>query len=424
MDFHSKEEASQSQTVNEDKVPTTNDDDEDKASTTNDDDKDKASTTNDDDQDKASTTNDNEEFGEIEKNPPVEPAEYPISEDKRKDLLRQIIEEERTPSSDDDDGDYEEPDDDQPVHPSHYSVPEDEITSADEDEDDDKDEKEDEDELEEEEDWSKNKTKKKTKEKTKEKIKSKTLQRRGLFKRQYKPWSRWKTYSVPREREFPNYWQTKCCGGCLTGCGPVAWASVFGYYDRLAHISPKYHFSKELYRCHNGVWGSPKCVAPKKVTWTVRKYIEAIRKEVRTYCKKGLGATNAKGMGKIQPWYRARQGYEAYISKYWKKLSYNLGWPRPWIKHKAANAIKKGLPAVMAFHTKKKGKGRHLAVATKYKRRYRKWRRCIKVFWKWKCFKWRHTQVQDRFYMHMGWGTYKNGWWLIKTYAAFVAGKH
>ncbi|XP_048586623.1 transcription initiation factor TFIID subunit 11-like [Nematostella vectensis] len=137
MDFQSKEEASQSQTVNEDNVPTTNDDDEDKASTTND-----------DDQDKASTTNDNKEVEEIEKNPPVEPAEYTISEDKREDMFRQIIKEERTPSTDEDDGDYEEPDDDQPVHPSHYSVPEDEITSANEDEDDDKDEKEDEDELE------------------------------------------------------------------------------------------------------------------------------------------------------------------------------------------------------------------------------------------------------------------------------------
>ena len=44
-------------------------------------------------------------------------------------------------------------------------------------------------------------------------------------------WSSWFYSSVPQEWRFPDYNQHTCCG-CWSGCGPVAWAQIFGYYDR------------------------------------------------------------------------------------------------------------------------------------------------------------------------------------------------
>lgn len=55
------------------------------------------------------------------------------------------------------------------------------------------------------------------------------IQRRG--------WSKWQHWSVRHESLFPDYDQHKCCG-CVTGCGPVAWAMILGFYDRLAHKVP------------------------------------------------------------------------------------------------------------------------------------------------------------------------------------------
>lgn len=48
--------------------------------------------------------------------------------------------------------------------------------------------------------------------------------------------SKFCTGSVSGESSnFPDYNQHRCCGDCWSGCSPVAWAQVFGYYDRLAH---------------------------------------------------------------------------------------------------------------------------------------------------------------------------------------------
>lgn len=44
-------------------------------------------------------------------------------------------------------------------------------------------------------------------------------------------WSPWYYYSIPKEWLLPNYNQHSCCG-CYSGCGPVAWAQIFAYYDR------------------------------------------------------------------------------------------------------------------------------------------------------------------------------------------------
>jgi hypothetical protein len=47
------------------------------------------------------------------------------------------------------------------------------------------------------------------------------------------------------------------------GCGPVAWAQIFGFYDRRAHAGVGRHEPQALYECGNdGVTGATSCQAP------------------------------------------------------------------------------------------------------------------------------------------------------------------
>ena len=51
------------------------------------------------------------------------------------------------------------------------------------------------------------------------------------FTSRTKRWSSWSYWSIYHPHLFPNYNQHRCCG-CYSGCGPVAWAQIFAYYDR------------------------------------------------------------------------------------------------------------------------------------------------------------------------------------------------
>ena len=44
-------------------------------------------------------------------------------------------------------------------------------------------------------------------------------------------WSPWSYWSIHLPHLFRNYNQHLCCG-CYSGCGAVAWAQIFAYYDR------------------------------------------------------------------------------------------------------------------------------------------------------------------------------------------------
>ena len=115
------------------------------------------------------------------------------------------------------------------------------------------------------------------------------------------------TGSIAAEHDFPDYDQHDCCG-CKSGCSPVAWAQVFGYFDRRAQYIPDF-FSPTLY-------GDKYIVAPLNLTYDVKRFVENIRKEVETYCENGEGATKHSKMHYIATWFRARQGSRSWVASY------------------------------------------------------------------------------------------------------------
>jgi len=239
-------------------------------------------------------------------------------------------------------------------------------------------------------------------------------------KKQYKRWISWRYWTVPYEYKFPYYQQFRQRGWrCPVGCGPVAWGMIFGYYDRLA---PRYGYNKYLFRCINGLSGSPNCAAPKYLNSHARAYITAIRREVGTFCLFGGGATTPWGMRRIRSFYRNRQRGNARILSYTWRFSW-AGWTRTWISNRARTAVMRGYPAIVGVWVRsgRKGKAQHYPVATKFRSRSRKYRNCWKILWGgWRCGRWK-TQRQEHFFLRMGWGRRRDGWYRIKAFSAFVA---
>ncbi|XP_029190806.2 uncharacterized protein LOC114957500 [Acropora millepora] len=274
-------------------------------------------------------------------------------------------------------------------------------------------------------------------------------------------WSTWKSFSVPQEWKFLDYNQHYCCGcicgpgawarslafydrlahgsssygyskdvycckigvtrflSCMSGCGPVAWAQIFAYYDRLADSSSSYGYSKDLYRCKSGIAGSSSCTAPWKMTPAVKSYIEEIRCQVGTFCLFGAGATTHWDMksSELKSFYSSRQSggtIHGYTS-WWFSFP---GIYREWIRNEAIEAVKQGYPAIVGFWS---GATQHYAVATKYRFRYRRYRTCW-WFFGWHCGSWK-KEYDHELYYHMGWGGSGNGWRTAKAFSAFVAKK-
>ena len=133
-----------------------------------------------------------------------------------------------------------------------------------------------------------------------------TKHRQKRFK-EYKSYSSWSYKSIPDEGYFPFYWQHKIKNGCSVGCGPVAWAMVFGYYDRRSHYKSSSYGGQDLYRCgSDGTTGSKSCIAPKYSNSDARlkKYIEKIAKTLGTWCIFKNGATPAYKMDRIKGFFQ------------------------------------------------------------------------------------------------------------------------
>ena len=224
--------------------------------------------------------------------------------------------------------------------------------------------------------------------------------------------------------DFPDYNQHICCGGCYSGCSPVAWAQVFGYYDRLGASSSS-PFSPWLYR-------DSSTKAPLRMTKGVETFVEDIRSQVQTFCDNGEGSTYTKNMHLIQPWFRTLQGYRARVVSYLERSKKRSAGgtrveygSRSWIQSKGVEWLKRNYPVVFSFNTE--GGGGHSAVATKYKEKVRRYRHCWNTQTGW--FFSRRTKFvcawkSDRdyeFYLRYGWGGSNNGWHTVSPFSAHVA---
>ena len=157
------------------------------------------------------------------------------------------------------------------------------------------------------------------------------------------------TKSIPSEYDFPDYDQHDC-SGCKSGCSPVAWAQVFGYFDRRARFNPDF-FSPTLY-------GDKYTVAPLYLTYGVKRFVEDIREEVETFCDNGEGATARSKMHYISTWFRARQGSRSRVASYVESRkkrtarqngAYFQRGGSSWIESKAVYYLNYGYPVILSI---------------------------------------------------------------------------
>ena len=132
-------------------------------------------------------------------------------------------------------------------------------------------------------------------------------QKRG---KEYTSYSSWSYCSIRYETLFPSYWQHRIKKDCPVGCGPVAWAMIFGYYDRRSHEKTSTYGtgSQGLYRCgSDGTKGSKSCKAPETSSSggsRMKKYIEKFAKTLGTWCIFENGATPPRKMKKIKGFFK------------------------------------------------------------------------------------------------------------------------
>ena len=143
-----------------------------------------------------------------------------------------------------------------------------------------------------------------------------TRHRQKRFK-QYKDFSPWNTKSIPDENYFPSYWQHRIKKGCAVGCAPVAWAMVFGYFDRRSHYKPSTYGSgsQGLYRCgSDGTTGGTYCVAPGYSNFDsrLRNYIEYMSKVLGTWCIFKNGATPGYKMDRVKGFFKVYNEHSIY----------------------------------------------------------------------------------------------------------------
>ncbi len=243
--------------------------------------------------------------------------------------------------------------------------------------------------------------------------------RQKRFK-EYQSWSAFTQYSIPSEGIFPDY-QQHDAGRCYVGCGPVAWAMVFGYLDRRSHLTSSFGTgSRGLYRSgSDGTAGSNNQIAPSFSDSRMQRYTEELNDILGTWCISSSGATLMRRMTRVQSFFQARQSTGSpHVVKDGSWLTF-LGVYRESIASWTRARLREGWPVIVGT---KEGwfTGWHYPVATKYRTRTRKWRRCFRIFGKKRCFGWK-TETDNDMYLHMGWGGYKNGWYAMKSFFSVAA---
>lgn len=189
--------------------------------------------------------------------------------------------------------------------------------------------------------------------------------------------------------------------GCAVGCGPVAWAMLFGWGDHQAGTGNAYWAPRiGLYR-QNGGYGAD-VVAPLYMDEGVKNIIREIHNYVGTFCLFGSGATFPWDMGSAWHYFTGRTGTG--LQTHWNSLGIHEDGLRDW----AANQIiYRQTPAIIGT-----GWLSHYPMAYGYAWQRRTVRNCF-LLWCW------DDTVYDRcFYVNQGWGGSGNGWVSAGTWFA------
>ena len=238
--------------------------------------------------------------------------------------------------------------------------------------------------------------------------------------KEYKSWSSFSYYSIPDEWVFPDYRQ-HTYGNCAVGCGPVAWAMIFGYFDRRSHYVSWQHGtgSQGLYRSGtDGTYGSNSQVAPSWSDYRMRRYTEKINRILGTFCLFSGGATTIGAMDNVLSFFRSRQtGNPRLASNRWF-LSY-IGIYKESIAAWTREKVREGWPVIVSMKETWVS-GFHYPVVTKYRRRSRRYRNCVKFLFVKICGSWK-TEYNNDMYLHQGWGGYRNGWYPMKSFFSIAA---
>ncbi len=177
-------------------------------------------------------------------------------------------------------------------------------------------------------------------------------------------WQYWDTDDMWAQRCYEQEWG----GSCWSGCGPTAWALIYGWWDRSGRNT-----------------GLIDGTAPQYNNDAVRDCIWYVVDRVGTYCVGSSGATNPWNMYKGYKWAQHRGSGWSYQYK-WTSPCFGWTWDGP--RDLAIDTIKNDHRPVII------GTGcasAHYPVAYRYKyRRYTVWG----VTW----------SRQRRFYCNMGWG--------------------
>ncbi len=198
----------------------------------------------------------------------------------------------------------------------------------------------------------------------------------------------------------PAYYQF-IYGSCYVGCGPVAWAMLFGWADYQAGHGNAYWAPRfGIYR-QNGGYGAD-VVAPLSQDAGVTNMIKEINGYVHTFCSGNSGATCPWDMPEAWRYLNGRTG--AYLNTHWN----SIGWCEDRLRNYVINSIvNRHTPAVIGT-----GWLSHYPMAFGYAWQRRVIRHCFIACW--------DEVVYDRcFYVNQGWGRGGAGDWIeAKTWFA------
>ena len=196
----------------------------------------------------------------------------------------------------------------------------------------------------------------------------------------------------------PRYNQFKH-GNCQVGCGPVAWAMLFGWVDRQAGTGNAYWAQRwGLYR-QNGGTGAD-ALAPLTQDVGVENMIKEIHGYVGTFCWGNSGATFPFTMQFAVRYFFNRTAATLRIG------FSDLGIPWNYMRDRVIDSIvNRGTPAVIGT-----GWLTHYPMAYGYRWRTYTVRHKF-LFWSWT------TEETDRaFYVNNGWGGSGNEWVSANTW--------